>query len=862
MVASRIAAALADRYRVERELGQGGMATVYLAEDLKHHRRVAIKVLRQEIAAALGAERFLREIEVAARLRHPHILPLYDSGQAAEFLYYVMPYVDGESLRDRLARERQLPVAEALGIAREVADALSYAHAHDVVHRDIKPENILLEAGHAVVADFGIAKAIASAGQGTALTQTGMSVGTPAYMSPEQAAGDPSVDGRSDLYSLGCVLYEMLAGQPPFQGPTVESLVRQHITAPAPPVTQLRPTVPAAVAEALARALAKNPADRFNPVGQFATALGAQVETAAIPTVPPRRRVLAVAATALVVLGIAAAAMFMTRAGAGTGDRSIAVLPFVQASGDTAASALAAGLHGELITELTGIGDLRVASRAAVLEYRGSGKSQADIARELGVANLLSTDIQRLGDQVRLTVSLSDPRRGRELWAERYDRQLTAENLFTLQAEVARSVASALRIRLAPADTAADAPPTSNLAALELFYRGEEEWNDRGGDEAERGAAEKLRRAVALDPGFTRAWGLLAHIESWRVRRGNHSDTLPAHQAVERASARGRETLDARLASGYYRYYVNADFAGALTEIEAASRLLPASADLLIVRALLLRRLDRWDEALVLQREAVAREPRSAHAWNTLIETLHYLRRHEEAEAAVRSSSAMGLASSISHLRRVTGLALGRGDSAAAWRAFEESAPLLSSVFESRLRVLFAVIRRDLAAAQAVPARPEDADIIPNQPHRHLLIAALARSTGEETTARAHADSLRAVAERYIARFEDAPDPFGARSFAAMNAAMAEALTGDGERAVAAAEEVVREYRIERDAVEGQEMLRWLAVTYAMAGRRAEAVATIERVLALPGAVGIGELRFLPLWDRLRGDPAFEALIR
>ena len=256
------------------------MANVYLAEDLKHHRRVAVKVLRPELAASLGAERFLREIQTTANLRHPHILPLYDSGDVADpddasgrrFLYYVMPLVEGETLRDRITRERQLPIDDALRIACEVSDALSYAHARGIIHRDIKPENIFIESGHAVVSDFGIARAIRSAG-GESLTGTGLSVGTPAYMSPEQISGDQDLDGRSDLYSLGCVLYEMLGGQPPFTGPTVESIARQHLIAQPAPVTNLRPSVPAPVLSALDRALAKNPADRFNPVAQFADAL-------------------------------------------------------------------------------------------------------------------------------------------------------------------------------------------------------------------------------------------------------------------------------------------------------------------------------------------------------------------------------------------------------------------------------------------------------------------------------------------------------------------------------------------------------------------------------------------------------------
>ncbi|HSM59722.1 MAG TPA: serine/threonine-protein kinase, partial [Longimicrobiales bacterium] len=287
--------ALAERYTIERELGRGGMASVYLAEDLKHHRPVAVKVLDPDLASVLGPERFLREIEIAAGLDHPHILPLYDSGEADGFLYYVMPYIEGGSLRDRLERERQLPVDEALQIAREVADALSYAHGHDVVHRDIKPENIMLAGGHARVADFGIARAINAAG-GERLTHTGLAIGTPTYVSPEQAAGERDVDGRSDLYSLGCVLFEMLAGVPPFTG-TLESVVRQHLVAEPPAITSIRPAVPTPVAAAIMRALAKTPADRFSPAAQFADALRAPAAGQPPPFVPTARHADPAAAT-------------------------------------------------------------------------------------------------------------------------------------------------------------------------------------------------------------------------------------------------------------------------------------------------------------------------------------------------------------------------------------------------------------------------------------------------------------------------------------------------------------------------------------------------------------------------------------
>ncbi|MDE3129097.1 MAG: serine/threonine protein kinase, partial [Gemmatimonadota bacterium] len=272
--ATRLSAALADRYRIERELGQGGMATVYLAHDLKHDRKVAIKVLHPDLAAALGAQRFLSEIKTTAALQHPHILPLHDSGEADGLLFYVMPYVEGESLRDRLNREKPLPIEDAEGIAREVADALDYAHRHGVIHRDIKPENILLHDRRALVADFGIALAVQSAG-GERMTQTGLSLGTPHYMSPEQAMGEKQIDARSDVYALGAVLYEMLTGDPPFTGSTVQAIVAKVMSAEPEPVTMLRKNTPEPVAYAVHRALEKLPADRFGTAAEFAAALSA-----------------------------------------------------------------------------------------------------------------------------------------------------------------------------------------------------------------------------------------------------------------------------------------------------------------------------------------------------------------------------------------------------------------------------------------------------------------------------------------------------------------------------------------------------------------------------------------------------------
>jgi TolB-like protein len=392
------------------------MATVYLAQDLKYHRPVAIKVLKPEVAAALGPERFLREIELTAGLTHPHILALHHSGEDDGFLYYVMPYVDGESLRERLSREKQLALEDAVRITSEIATALDYAHRHNVLHRDVKPENILLQEGHAVVADFGIARAIMAAG-GDTLTATGLTVGTPAYMSPEQAAGERQLDGRSDLYSLGCVLYEMLAGQPPFTGPTVESVLHQHLTADPAPVTQLRRTVPESVVQVLGRALAKAPADRYATAAQFGTALDAalQLPLDVAPRRSRRRSVARVVGIAAVGLGVAFL-LLRSRWAAGAvvpSASTIAVMPLVPVAADTALERLGRELVVTLSANLDGVGGIRTAEAITVLAQVTEGEPLtpargAELARRLGARSVLRGTLVPAGREVRLDAALFD----------------------------------------------------------------------------------------------------------------------------------------------------------------------------------------------------------------------------------------------------------------------------------------------------------------------------------------------------------------------------------------------------------------------------------------------------------------------
>jgi tRNA A-37 threonylcarbamoyl transferase component Bud32 len=420
-------AALAERYRIERELGRGGMATVYLATDLKHHRQVAIKVLRPEIASALGPERFLREIELAAKLAHPNILALHDSGEVQGTFYYIMPYLPGESLRDRLEREKQLPLDDALRITGEIADALAYAHGEGVIHRDIKPENILFQAGHAVVADFGIAKAIASASAPAAarLTETGLSIGTPAYMSPEQAAGNTDLDQRSDLYSLGCVLYEMLCGEPPFSGANPQMILARKLTESVPSVRVLRETAPPSVDGALARALAKTPADRFGNTAEFVAALEAAAARRADSATGYRKALPWLAGT-LVVIGIT---VLGVRYWPSTGEPArtsgsvspapvpagpmLAVMPPTSATGDTALTRLGRELSLTMSSTLDGVGQHRTVDPLTILARVPEdapvlgADSLLGIARGMGASRAIIGTLVQAGDQVRLDLSVT-----------------------------------------------------------------------------------------------------------------------------------------------------------------------------------------------------------------------------------------------------------------------------------------------------------------------------------------------------------------------------------------------------------------------------------------------------------------------
>ena len=540
--------ALADRYRVEDEIGRGGMATVYRAHDLKHDRSVALKVLRPELAASLGPERFLREIRLTARLDHPHILPLLDSGEADGLLYYAMPYVDGESLRARLDREKQLPLEDALRIARETADALGYAHQHGIVHRDIKPENILLGRGHARVADFGIARAVTAAG-GESLTETGLAVGTPAYMSPEQAGGAGEVDARTDVYSLGCLVYEMLAGQPPYTGATAGAILARKTMEAVPSLRVVRETVPAAVEQAVTRALARTPADRFATAPQFAEALAARAETAARPVPAPRRRRGLLVGLGLLAAGALAGILLVANPGglgtrlaggsAGAKIESLAVLPLENHSEDSGQDYLAAGIHEALILDLGRLGGLRrVSARGSVMRYRDTDKSPQEIGAELGVDALITGTVLRSGNRVRITAHLTRAATEEDLWSDDYERELS--DVLALQHDVVAAIAREVELKLSPGEQAGlSRARRVHPEAYEAYLKGKFQLN-KFTPESFQKALALLQDAVAIDSteplawaGVSQAYGLMELF-----------NPVPRADAIPRAKAAALKALE------------------------------------------------------------------------------------------------------------------------------------------------------------------------------------------------------------------------------------------------------------------------------------------------------------------------------
>jgi serine/threonine-protein kinase len=547
------------------------MATVYVADDARLNRRVAIKTLAPEVATVIGAERFLREIAVAARLSHPLIVPLLDSvaldqesGEGPPLLFYVMALVDGESLRDRLNRERQLPIDDAIRIARDVAVALSYAHEQGVIHRDIKPENILLSKGTAVVADFGIAKLVASDMRDSRLTETGISIGTAAYMSPEQATGSTEVDTRSDIYSLGTVLYEILTGEPPFTGGSATSILAKRLTDPAPSARRLRDTIPPGLDEAITRALQKVPADRFPTAAEFVealdrsrhvatplpagpTATAASPATAARRTKPWLRAAIGVAALVGVVLGGRAIIGRMSSESApGPAPlRALAVLPFQDLSESGGQAHFSLGMTDELITTLSRLPGLRVAARTSSSAAKARGGDARAIGDALHVDAFLDGSVRRAGDSLRVSVQLVNTSDGSTRWSDTYDGSL--RDVFSMQERIARAVANALQIELA-ASRQLVKQPTSDIDAYQLYLKGRLALSQRTNASLHE-AARYFQQVVDRDPSSARAWTGLA--DAYAVLALNYWGPPGDYFARAKAASLRAVELDSTIAEAH-----------------------------------------------------------------------------------------------------------------------------------------------------------------------------------------------------------------------------------------------------------------------------------------------------------------------
>ena len=885
---TELQAALGDRYAFERELGRGGMATVYLAHDLKHDRPIALKVLHPELAATLGPERFQREIRLAARLQHPHILSVHDSGgvpghaNRAAILWFAMPFIEGESLRDRLTRETQLPLEDAVQIAREAADALEYAHQHGVIHRDIKPENILLSTGHALVADFGIARALSESSD-SKLTQTGTTVGTPAYMSPEQAAGERALDARTDIYSLGCVVWEMIAGEPPFTGPTAQAMLMRRFTETPRPLREVRETVPEGIERAVAKALAKSPADRFASAGEFGKALreGLRAERATEPTRaiapsavpgeptvsrPARSSAHRFRVTAALAVGflLGLGVLFgWLRSRGGTDDaggtRRLAVLPF-ENLGRHEDDYFADGVTDEIRGKLAGLPGLDVTARSSSSQYKRTEKSPAEIGRELGVDYLLTGTVRwekgAGGNRVRVSPELIRVATGSSRWQQPFDAALS--DVFQVQADIASRVAEALNLALeAPKQEQLAERPTTSLAAYDAFLKGEEAaqgiWGINPGEL--RNAAEHFEKAVALDSSFALAWAQLSRVLSYAYFIGTPSpvDATRASFAADRAVALAPSRPAGRLARGDYQRNITNDNATALKEYTEGLQAAPNDPDLLTGAALAAQSLGRWDESVAQLKRTLALDPRSVTTARRLAFTLLWMRRYPEALAA--SDQALSLGAGHLQARSTRAMIyLAQGDLAQARQVIRQTPPDI----EPTDLVGYIASYWDLYwllddAQQRLLLRLRPSAFDDDRGNWGEVMAESYALRGDSASSRAYADSARVAFEAQLQA-----SPMDAQRNVLLGVTLA--YLGRKGEAQKMGEKGVAMLPISKDAYSGAYIQHQLVRIYILTGAYDKALDRLEELLRMPYYLSPGWLRIDPTFDPLRKNPRFQKL--
>jgi serine/threonine protein kinase/Flp pilus assembly protein TadD len=610
LVIDRLRAALAQSYTIDRELGKGGMATVYLAQDGKHDRLVALKVLHPDLAASLGPERFLREIKLAAKLNHPHILGLHDSGDADGYLYYVMPYIEGESLRERLDRIQQFNIDEAIHHGRAIASALDYAHRQGIVHRDIKPENVMLYEGEAMVMDFGIAKALSAAGPET-LTQTGMMIGTPAYVSPEQAAGETNLDGKSDQYSLACVIYEMLSGERPFSGATPQAVMAKRFSEMPKPLRSIRSSIPESVEKAVTKAMAIDGSARYSTAAQFGQALASgslvtPTDTASLPQT------------------VVSAA------------KSVAVLPFTNMSADPDNEYFTDGMAEEIINALNKVQSLRVAARTSSFAFKGKNEDVGEIGRKLKVSTVLEGSVRKMGNRLRITAQLVNVADGYHLWSERYDREM--EDVFAIQDDISQAIVKALKVILSEGEKKQiEKARVENVQAYDYYLRGRQYYQIHR--KSLEYARQMFNRAIETDPEYARAYAGVADSCSllYMYFDAREFNIKQADIASAKALELEPDLAEAHVARGL-AVSLSKRFDEAEQEFETAMKLDPKlfEASYWFGRALLAE--GRFQEAAKMFERASSLRPEDYQAPNFLAQAYNSLGMKDEGVAANKRS--------------------------------------------------------------------------------------------------------------------------------------------------------------------------------------------------------------------------------
>src|SRR5687768_12937312 len=909
-VRERLVTALGSAYEIERELGGGGMSRVFVAEEARLGRRVVVKVLAPELTEGMSAERFEREVRLAARLQHPNIVPLLASGERGGLAYYIMPYVEGESLRHRLTREGRLPADAAVSVLRDVARALEYAHAHGVVHRDVKPENILFSGSAAAVADFGIAKAVhaartsggartADAGgtatelQSETLTRAGSALGTPAYMAPEQAAGDPDVDARADVYAWGVVAYELLAGSPPFVGRAAHQLIAAHIAKAPPSLTARAPDVPAALAALVMRSLEKAPANRPQSATELLAALeGARTPSGSLPATEAlpgparemsrRRRLRMAAAALLVVVLVIAGGVIAERAHrpAAREQPVLAVLPF-ENLGQSSDAYFADGLTEEVRGRLARVPGLQVVGGASARQYKGTTKPARQIARELGATHLLTASVrwERAADgggRVRVSPELVRAADQASVWSEPVEGPLT--DVFQMQASVAERVAAALDVALGDGDRRVVVPvrPTANVAAYDAYLRGLAYAAAPQETRASRSAvAEAFERAVALDSGFAAAHARLAiaYVHEHNIS-GTRGMMDSARASAGRALALDSASVEARLAQAQVLAWTG-DGGGAYRAVLAAQRLAPGNAEVALVLGTVVWQLERDTAAIAAFRRAEQLEPRMALAPGMLAAAYEAVGQYEDALVARERAIALEPMVTAHFINQAAIHLLWHADTAAARQSLDRADPgpliealaLLPNPHRGGRTLWMQVMPRAVRAAKDTMTLAGFLREGWSPDLYHLMKARHFWMTGRPARARAHADSIIALLAPALRRGE--PDTASLLGLYTKRTTLAEAFAYAGRPNDAAP--LLDSYV---DSVRGgwsrTYILRpaYALVTAAyvdvLIGRRDLAVARLEEASGTPpGARWISRalLRTDPWWAPLRGHPGFERLL-